>query len=133
MSRENVEVVRRAFATLRSEGIDAFLAHIDPEVTAFTAPEWIEGSAHHGHDGVRSLLSVWTDNFDDWTLGAPDLREAGESVVALFEHSGTIKGSSTTMRQRMGAVYSGFRNGRIGEARFFQSWEEALEAVGPSE
>jgi ketosteroid isomerase-like protein len=130
MSRQNVELVRKAFDALRSDGIEASLGFVDPEGVWYTAPEWVEASEYHGHDGLRFLLSVWNDNFDDWTVDSLELREAGNSVVALFEHSGRIKGTDAPMRQPMGAVYSHIRDGKIGEARFFQSWNEALEAAG---
>ena len=40
MSQENVELVRKAFDALRSEGIEASLTFVDPEGVAYTAPEW---------------------------------------------------------------------------------------------
>ena len=36
------------------------------------------------------------------------------------------------VRQPMGSVAWDFRGGKIGKARFFPSWEEALEAAGLS-
>jgi ketosteroid isomerase-like protein len=133
MARENEEIVRDAFEALRTCGLEAFLGRIHPDVVAHTAPEWIEGPEYRGHAGVRSLLRVWSDNFDGWTVEPPELRLAGDTVVALFEHHGTIKGTDAPMRQRMGSVFPRFRDGKIVEARFFQTWEEALEAAGLSE
>jgi hypothetical protein len=37
------------------------------------------------------------------------------------------------IRQRLGFVVSGFRDGTFREVRAFPSWDEALEAVGLSE
>lgn len=91
----------------------------------------MEGSEYRGHDGMRFLASVWTDSFDDWTIESVELRDAEGLVVALIEHSGKVKGTDTSMRQRMGAVCSDIRDQRIGRIQFFESWEEALEAAAP--
>ena len=135
MSQENVEVVRAAFEVYATRGIDALLEeHLPPDGVWYTAPEWIEAPEYRGHEGVRKLLSVFPDTFDDWTLDVIELRDAGDSVVALIEHGGKLKGTNTPVRQPMGIVYSDFREGGlVGEARTFQSWQEALEAAGLSE
>ncbi len=44
-----------------------------------------------------------------------------------------IKGSDVPVRQPMGSVNWDFRDGVIGRAPFFPSWEAALEAAGVSE
>ena len=132
MSRENVELVRKGFEVLATRGVEALLEeHVPPDGVWSTAPEWVEGSEYRGHDGLRFLLSVFTDNFDDWTFDLVELREAGDSVVALIEHGGKIKGTDVPVHQPMGIVYSDFREGeQIGRARFFQTCREALDAAG---
>jgi len=37
------------------------------------------------------------------------------------------------MRMQIGAVFSGFRNGRVAQQRLFSSWGAALEDAGLSE
>jgi hypothetical protein len=51
-------------------------------------------------------------------------------VVALYELIGQTKGSAIPMRMQIGAVFSGFRDGRVAQQRLFSSWEAALEAAG---
>jgi ketosteroid isomerase-like protein len=56
MSRENVEIARRAYDAWIRDDLDAFLAELDPDVVWHTA---IEGAAegddrvYRGHDGAR--------------------------------------------------------------------------------
>jgi ketosteroid isomerase-like protein len=134
MSEENVEIVRKAFEVLAARGVEAAVDEFAaPDGVWYTAPEWVEGSEYHGHDGLRFLFSVFTDTFDDWTIDVVELRDAGGSVVALIEHGGKIKGTDDPVKQPMGNVYSDFRQGQIGKAQFFQTWREALEAAGLSE
>jgi hypothetical protein len=51
-------------------------------------------------------------------------------VLALFELTGLIKDSGAAIRQAFGAVNSDFRDGGFGETRFFNTWQEALDAAG---
>ena len=87
----------------------------------------------HGHDGIRELAAGWSDSFDSYRLVTHQFRDLGDTVVALGEMVGVIKGSNATVRQPMGSVVTDFHGGRIGETRFFLSWEATLEAVGLSE
>jgi ketosteroid isomerase-like protein len=132
MSQDNVEIVRKGFEALATRGVEAALEFAAPDGVWYTAPEWPEASEYRGHDGLRFLFSVFADNFDDWTVDVVELRDAGDSVVALIEHGGKIKGTDVPIHQPMGNVYSDFRQGQVGRARFFQTWREALEAAGLS-
>ncbi len=134
MSEANLQTVRRAFEALNERGPEGLVEYVAPDGVAYTAPEWIEGSEYRGHEGMRFLISVWTDNFDEWEIENIELREADDSVVALFEHGGKVRATQTTVTQRMGAVFSDFRpDGKVGRAHFFQTWREALDAAGLSE
>jgi hypothetical protein len=58
------------------------------------------------------------------------VREVGDRVLLLGETFGRIKGSAVPIRQPLGAVYSHFRDGQIGEGRNFLTWDQAREAAG---
>ena len=135
MSEENVERARQAYEVLATQGVEAFLEEfVPPDGVWYTAPEWVEGSEYHGHDGVRFLYSIFADNFDDWSFEVVEIRDAGDSVVTLIEHGGRIKGTDVPIRQPMGIVTSDIREGGIPhKVHFFQTWQEALEAAGLSE
>jgi ketosteroid isomerase-like protein len=135
MSEENVERTRRAFEAFAAQGVEAVLEEfIAPDGVWYPAPEWVEDSEYRGHDGLRYLFSVWTGNFDDWTMEVIELHDAGDSVVVLIEHGGKIKGTDSPLRQPMGIVFSDFRQGRlVARIDYFQTWREALEAAGLSE
>jgi hypothetical protein len=44
--------------------------------------------------------------------------------------TGKAKGSGVPIAQPLGWICSDFRDGQIGEVRFFLTWEETLEAAG---
>ena len=125
-----MELVHRALAAFNDGGIEALRPFLGPDPVLYPAPEWIEAQEYRGTEGLEYLVSVFEDNFDDWSWEVHDVRDAGDRVVALIEHGGRLKGSGAPISQPMGIVYSAIRDGRINKARFFQSWDQALKAAG---
>jgi ketosteroid isomerase-like protein len=133
MSEENVEVVERAFDAFSAGGVEACMPWFSPDVVVYPFPEWPQQTEYRGHDGLRAVLAEWMDNFDNFGFHVHEVREVGDRVLMLGETFGRIKGSAVPIRQPLGAVYSNFRDGQIGEGRNFLTWDEALEAAGLSE
>jgi ketosteroid isomerase-like protein len=134
MSEENVEFMRKVVDAWNSGGVEAVLPLYPEDVVWYPFPEGPESSsALHGHEGIREVMGGWTDSFDDYTVVLHEIRDLGDTVVALGETSGTISGSNVPVRQPIGVVAWDFRDGKIGKARFFPSWGEALEAAGLEE
>jgi ketosteroid isomerase-like protein len=131
MSQENVEIANRFIgAYAAGAGIERALPVFSPDAVVYPFPEWVEESQYQGHVGVRKLTAVWTDSFDDFAIEVEEVRDLGDRVVILGETTGRVKGTGVPIRQPVGAVLSDFRDGKIGEARFFLTWQQALEAVG---
>ncbi|HEY4428051.1 MAG TPA: nuclear transport factor 2 family protein [Solirubrobacteraceae bacterium] len=133
MSQENVELARKLFEAHRAGGIDAVLPFYPSDVRMSPGRNWVEEPVYHGHEGVRTLNGLFAENFDDWGWVVHEIRDAGDQVVALVEMTGRIKGSGVPVSTRQGIVASDFRAGTVADLRFFDSWEEALEAVGLEE
>ena len=132
MSEENVEIVRRGYTAFAEKGIEGAIPFFTEDVVIYSIPEWPDDPEYHGHDGLRRLTRQWTENFDAFGFDISELRDGGDTVVALYELVGETKGSATPMRMQIGAV-SEFRDGRIAQQRLFSSWEGALQAAGLSE
>lgn len=130
MSEENVEITRRAFDLFVAGGIEAALVCFASDVVAHPFPEWVEDSEYRGHDGQRALVTVWTENFDEFGFTVSERRELGDKVLTLGETYGRIKGSGVPIRQPLASVFSNFHDGMIGEIHYFTSWAQALEFVG---
>jgi ketosteroid isomerase-like protein len=133
MSQEIVTVVRDAFRTFNTQGIDAALSFFGHHLVWYTTDRWVDGSAYRGHDGMRRLTAAFTENFDDFRFEVGDIRDAQDRVVALIHMTGRIKGSESPISQPVGLVVSDFRSGTFGEVRAYATWQEALEAVGLAE
>jgi ketosteroid isomerase-like protein len=130
MSQENVELVRRGYAALAENRIEGVIPFFTEDVVIYSIPEWPDDPEYHGHDGLRKLLRQWSENFDDFGIDVRELHDGGDTVVALTELTGQTKGSAVPMRMQVGAVFSGFRDGKVGRQDLFSSWEAALEAAG---
>jgi ketosteroid isomerase-like protein len=130
MSQEHVELVRTVFAAHSAGGIDAVLPFYASDIRMYPGREWIEEPVYHGHDGVRTLDALFVENFEDWGWEVHDIRDAGDRVVALVEMKGAIKHSGVPVRMTQGMVAADFRGDTVGEVRFFNSWQEALQAAG---
>lgn len=91
------------------------------------------GVVYRGHDGIRRLSQAWTDNYDDWAWEIHEIRDLGARVLVLAEMSGQAKDSGVSIHQPVGIIYSNFRKGKIGDLRYFLTWQEALDAAALSE
>src|SRR5688572_17999240 len=114
MSRENVEIVRRAFALFSEGGIEAVLPLATEDLAIYSMPDWPDDSEYHGHAGFRKLAKAWTENFDGFGFELRETRDAGDEVVALLAMTGQIKGSGDPVQQEIAGVFSDFRGGRFG-------------------
>ncbi|HEY2180218.1 MAG TPA: nuclear transport factor 2 family protein [Solirubrobacteraceae bacterium] len=133
MSQEEIRVVRDAFRTFNTQGIDAALSFFGHDLVWYTTDRWVDGSTYSGHDGMRRLTAAFTENFDDLRFEVGDIRHAQGRVVALIHMTGRIKGSASPISQPVGLVVSDFRSGRFSEVRAFATWDQALKAAGLEE
>jgi len=126
MAKESVE----AF----NAGIEALLGFYAPDVVCYPAPGWIEVTVCHGHDGFRRLSAVWSENVDHPALEVHEVRDMHDRLLILAEFIGRAKDSGIPIRQPFGVINSDLGDdGKVREARFFLSWQEAREAAGLAE
>ena len=130
MSQENVELVQRAWAAYEESGPGRVSEFYAEDHVAYSIREWPDDPEYFGLEGLEKLSGQWTENFDDFGFDLREVRDAGDVVIALLEMTGRIKGSSAPIRQPIGAVHGAFRNGLIGETRYFLDWQEALDYGG---
>ncbi len=135
MSRENMEIVKRAVAAINERDIDRYLdcctEDIELTIVAMTAV----GGVYSGQDAIQRF---WTDIADT----APDFRielerldaiDAGR-VLAFLRITATGRASGLPAASDMPTanVYE-LTEGKIRRVRIFLDRQEALEAVGLSE
>src|SRR5256885_8498907 len=79
VSKQNVEVVRRAWeAFVRREDETAYALY-DPEVAI---KSWVDGRVYHGLEGVRDFFGDWLSAWRRWDSDLEELIDAGDDVIA---------------------------------------------------
>jgi hypothetical protein len=113
-------------------GIEALLVFYASDLVCYPARGWVEGDAvYHGHDGFRKLGAVWTENVDDVAFEIDEVRDLHDRVLILATFTGRTRDEGLAVRQPFGVINSDIRpDGKVGEARFFLTWEEARRAAG---
>jgi hypothetical protein len=115
-------------------GIESLLVFYASDVVCYPAPGWLESTVCHGHDGFRQLSAVWTEKVDDPGLEVHEVRDLHDRLLILAEFTGRTKDSGLPLRQQFAVINSDLRDdGKVGEARFFLSWQEARKVAGLAE
>jgi ketosteroid isomerase-like protein len=131
VSQENVEIVRRYIDHWNETG-DFLWAEIDPDAVFVIDPGSFVGGAYRGHEGIRELLRLTHEVFDEFRYEVEDLVDAGDSVVVLGRICARGARSGATGAQH-GALVFRMRDGLVVAYRSYLDREEALAAVGLGE
>jgi uncharacterized protein len=88
MSKENLEIVRRAYEAWNSGDGDAAIALLDPEVKWTLPPHFPDADTWHGRDrvveGLREMMGSW----ESLHLDVRELIDEGDRVVARVRFEG---------------------------------------------
>jgi ketosteroid isomerase-like protein len=129
MSRENVDLVRRGV-----ESVHAFWAMLDDYVIwdLRAWPTLDLDSVYVGRDAVIEASRHYWGTWDDYSVEAKEIVDAGQSVVVIIHERGRGKSSSAPVEKEHPQLWT-FRSGRIIRWDSFVSRADALEAAGLSE
>jgi len=140
VSRENVEIVRGAYAIFGDLGA-ARRGDYDEELPAYFSEDAelvpppiypdVE-SVYVGIEGWRRWLAQIDEVFDDWGFEPEEFIDAGSRVIVLVRTSGTAKQSGAAVTIPAAHVLT-LRDARIVRLEVFLDRREALEAAGLSE
>ena len=133
MSEENVEIVRRAYAALAEQGVEALLPFIDPEFEVTTPPSLAsEPDTYRGHDGVRRYFASFGEAMEGVYFEGREFTAVGDQV--LVDTTLHARGRTTGIagEQHAFLVWT-VRGGMAIRADAFAEHGQALEAAGLSE
>ena len=136
MSRENVEIVRRAFEGAGTMGLQAAAeTYWHPDVVYVEDPRWPGASTYEGREAVldcwRAYLEVLGQE-EDFTVTVERVFDAGERQVPLVRVRSAASASGVP-HEHLWAYVVEVRDERIGYFRAYYEPEQALEAAGLSE
>jgi ketosteroid isomerase-like protein len=133
MSRENVEIVRKAYDAFNESGVDALLEYFHPDLEYdVTAGDGPFAGMYHGHAAVRNFLTDYLDSWEYARMEAADVAEVGEDhVLVLLRMSLRGKGSGVEVSAETFNTWT-MRDGKAARVAIHNERAEALEAVASS-
>ena len=130
MSRENVEVVRKALEASSRGDFDGFSGALDPAVEWTPVKGDPDYEVHRGIEAVRAWLESWAEAFSDLRWETERIMDAGgDRVAAIVKVAGRGAASGAKVEYRYGTVFT-VRGGKIVSVCEYASLRKALEAVG---
>jgi ketosteroid isomerase-like protein len=86
-----------------------------------------------GRQGWIEFMRSWSEDFDEFTIEAEEIIDAGDDrVVVISRNRGTGRASGAPVEAHFGAVYT-LKAGRITRGDVFVKPTHALRAAGLSE
>ena len=128
MSRENVEVVRRAYELFDAD-LEELLRLLDPAINWVSPADAIEPGVRHGHDGVREAYAATAMAWDEPTHTPEEFTEADDKVLVTVTFRGHGRGSGMEAERTEFHVWT-LRDGSVVHFEWFYGRDEALEAAG---
>ena len=131
MSRENEEIVRRAYETWNAGEYAAFFAEMDPEIEFVLPAGGMNGGTHRGPREVRQFLESYVESFENFRVVPEELFEAGDQVVAFVRQSGRGRASGVEIETTPVHLLT-MRKGKVRRLEAFPDREKqaVLKAVG---
>jgi ketosteroid isomerase-like protein len=130
MSKENVEIVRRAWEAYDRRDNEAALALYDPEIEVdLTASGQPGAGVYRGLEGVRRWLGDWHAAFAEISGEVHEWIDADDHVIAVIRWHGQGRLSGVPAQLDQAHVWQ-LRDGKLWRLRIYDSKAEALEAAG---
>jgi ketosteroid isomerase-like protein len=134
MSQENVELALRALDAFDRRDVDAFVAHLSPDVVFEENPE-LPGlrAVYHGRAEVREWMAAVLEVLEGLEVEVAEIRELGDDrVFSETVMAARGRGSGVPVELRFWMVLW-FAEGKITRRQVSWTRDEALEAAGLSE
>ena len=136
MSRENVELVRRSYATMnevlgRGDEIDRSLIAETWTTDCVLKPTGLlpESAEMKGHEGIERFIRIQMEAFDPLQVAPLEFVDAGEMVVVPIRFGGKARHTGMEVTFEVVHVWT-LRDGKIARLDMFLEKRDALEAAG---
>ena len=132
MSRENVELLQRAYEAFNAGDLEPFFAMLDEKFVYRARAELPGGGAFVGPAAFRDRIEALEDLFGEIRFEPQEFIDAGEHVIVVLDQTARGRASGVTLEQSISHVWL-FRKGRGIELCVYSQREQALESAGLSE
>jgi uncharacterized protein len=129
MSQENVEIVRRIYASWApgSSPTESNLLH--PDIEWVNPADALEPGIRTGIDAFTTITQGLADTISDLRMDVERLIDVDDRVVAIATMRGYGSTSGVEVERRHGSIWT-IRDGKAMRFQWFYEPDEALEAVG---
>ena len=138
VSRENVDLVRRLYAELASQGAgeqfeqrltdDALSAFFDPRIEWVPPPQSpLAVETYRGFDGVRRYWGEFLSTWDEYGVEALKFDDAGDNVAVVVHIFGSTHGLE--LDETRSSLLT-IRDGRVVRVQGFADADGARQAAG---
>jgi ketosteroid isomerase-like protein len=132
MSRQNVDLHRRANDAFNSRDVEAYVAFCDPEIELHSAVTVPGGAQYQGHDGVRRWHRDIAEAFGEDVRVEPEAYfEVGEYTISFHALQGRGQRSGASVAAPA-AHACRWRDGRIVYFKGYVHREDLLRELGVS-
>jgi ketosteroid isomerase-like protein len=130
VSKENVEIMRRAVEAYNRGDLDAAVADVGADVE-FMPSGALPGQTEtvQGREGYKRFLGWVADEFSDAHAEAAEIRDAGDRVLLELTLSGRGRQSGVPASWTLWQVWT-LEEGKFVQGRAFSSKDQALKAAG---
>jgi ketosteroid isomerase-like protein len=137
MSKENVEIVRRAYTALSRGDSDVIAELSSPDFVTDFSRRLVDPFVLRGRDETIAFImdQSSTEAWDGWPAWEPqELIDAGDQVVAFIRFSAKGKASGAEVEAYVANLWTFGSDGRLIEMKYFgDERAAALEAAGLGE
>ena len=132
MSRENVELMRKAYEAWNRGELDWLLDHMTDDFEFWAGLGFSDLDAvYRGKEGWRRFVEMWRDAWAEITVRVERIEDLEDRLLALLTFDGNGRGSGVEVSLRVGQVAT-VRDTKLSKLVSTPSWDEALKAVGLS-
>jgi ketosteroid isomerase-like protein len=131
MSRENVEIARRAYDAYNRRDIDAMLALATADCVMIS--QLLDASAEfRGREGLVRYYAMLNESWEEFRSVIEEAHDLGDHVLTLNRSTARGKGSGMDVDAPTAAVFD-FRDGKISRVRLYLDRAEASREAGLTE
>lgn len=130
MSQENLEVVRRAFATFNARAVDDLVGLSDPDSEWLPFRAQLEGMVYRGHEGIRQWVRDMDDDWEAFRIDPVEFHDRDDRIVVIGHVQALGRTSGVGVDSEAGFLFE-LRGGRIVRVVSYSDPAAALEAVNP--
>lgn len=134
MSKENVEIVRRAWEqwqrsdeTLDAIPVELYVDDVEWDISSYPTVDL--PSRGSGRDKLLDLFGTYFSGWTSYQAEVTQFIDAGENVVGVVHEKVGVGDSGEFVERDLFQVWT-FRDGMIVKWRVFETREQALEAAG---